>query len=64
MAPTTIGRSTAEPTRTDDPDTFKTPGAPSNRHFEQMILPSFSIGFPPGLIRYLRNRFKRATPSH
>jgi hypothetical protein len=61
MEPTTTSQPPSEPTRTDASNTFKTAGAPSDRHFEQMILPSIGIGFPRGLIRHLRNRFKRNT---
>ena len=61
MEPTSTGRPASEPTRTNN--TLKTAGAPSDRHFEQMILPNLGFRSSTGLIRYLRNRFKRGTVS-
>jgi putative intracellular protease/amidase len=67
MEPTTTSQPTAEPTRTDTTNTFKTPDAPADRHFKQMIVPG--LGGPDFLIpasvsKFFRKLFRRkATPA-
>jgi hypothetical protein len=59
MEPSTVGQPPASgPTRTDATNTFKTAGAPSDRHFEPMIVPGI-VGRGPILPAWLRKLFQR-----
>ena len=67
MEPTTISQSTAELTRTDTTNTFKTPDAPADRHFKPMIVPGL-VGedflIPAWVTKFFRKLFRRTdTPA-
>jgi hypothetical protein len=66
MKSTTASPPTAEPARTDNTNTFKTPDAPADRHFKQMIVPGL-VGpdflIPASVSRLFRRLFRR-TDTH
>ncbi len=63
MEPATASRPpTTEPTRTDTTNTFKTPNAPADRHFEPSTIPGL-VGpdflIPASVSKLFRKLFRR-----
>ena len=63
MEPTTASQPPiSEPTRADSTNTFKTPNAPPDRHFEPSSVPGLvgpDFPFPPSVAKFFRKLFRR-----